>query len=109
MPISSLRAADIKPLKTRILVRKYKRPEKVGSIFLNPAWLVDNSRALWEVVKASAKAEEYLGVALPPETILVTLPSRGVHVILDEPEEHYFLFAEEVVKIINWTEEDEET
>lgn len=107
MPYTTLKATDITPLKTRILVKKYQRPEKIGSIFLSPAWLVDHSRALWEVVKASPKAEDYLGVALPPDTILVTLPNRGLHVILDEPEEHYFLFAEEVMKIIPLWDEDE--
>ena len=106
MPFTKLKAADVEPYKTRILVRKYSKPERVGSILLNPAWLVDNSRALWEVVKASKKAEEYLGLPLPPDTILVTLPNRGLFQNLDEKEEHYFLFAEEVVKVIAIEEEE---
>ena len=99
-----LKLSDIKPYGTRILVRKYTKPEKIGNIWLNPAWLVDNSRALWEVVVSTAKAEEYLGLALPVNTILITLPNRGYHFpLLSEQDEHYFLFAEEIVKIIPWS------
>ena len=103
--MTNLKASDITPVGTRILVRKYTKPEKIGSIWLNPAWLVDNSRALWEVVKSTEKADKYTGLELLPDTILITMPNRGVFADLDEKIEHYFLFAEEIIKIIPWSSE----
>lgn len=101
---------SIEPYGSRILVRKYRKPEKIGSILLNPAWLVDNSRALWEVIKvAPCKCTKkqpnkcpncYLGLEIEPDWILITLPNRGTHIPLWDQEEMYFLFAEEVVKYI---------
>ena len=98
MPL--LYAKDIEPIGSRLLVRKYIKPEKIGSLYLNPAWLTDNSRALWEVVKISKKAEDYFGMKVKKDSIVITLPNRGVHYPLWDKEEHYFLFAEEVVKWI---------
>jgi len=95
-----LHAKDIKPLGTRMLVTKYKKPEKIGSLYLNPAWLVDNSRALWEVVATTPKANDYLGLEIEPGWILVTMPNRGLHSCLWDADEIYYLFAEEVVKWI---------
>jgi len=108
MSYPTLKASQITPYKTRILVKKYTKPKKIGSILINPAWRVDNSRALWEVVKAGKAAEEYLGLELPPNTILITLPNRGSFAPLDEKIEHYFLFAEEIVKIISWRDDEVE-
>lgn len=94
-------AKDLEPLGTRILVRKYTKPEMIGSIHINPAWQVDNSRALWEVVKAPQAAKDYVGLDIQPDWILVTLPNRGLYVEgLWDAAEHYLLFAEEIVKYI---------
>jgi hypothetical protein len=105
-----LTSDDIEPLGTRMLVRKYRKPEKIGSIYINPAWAVDNSRALWEVVKAGKCrctkkrpnhcAECYLGMEIEEGTIVVTLPNRGVYACLWDEDEIFYLFAEEVMKWI---------
>lgn len=94
------KVSDIRPLGTRMLVRKYVRPERIGSLYVPPSFDVDNSRSLWEVVKSTEKANKYLGVGLQEGDLLVTLPNRGVYVEVDDAAEHYFLFAEEVVKYI---------
>ena len=61
---------------------------------------MDNSRALWEVVKSSKKANDYLGLEIEKDWILVTLPNRGSYVELWDKDEHYFLYAEEILKYI---------
>lgn len=92
---------NLTPFGSRMIVKKYMKPEKVGSIYVNPAWRQDNSRALWELVKMSEGAKKYLGLDLPEGSILITLPNRGVYLpTLDTDAEYYFLFAEEVVKWI---------
>jgi hypothetical protein len=115
-----LKPEQLKPLGRRIIVRKYTRPERVGSIWLNPAWRQDNSRSLWEPIAFSEKAMEWfrenlvfaheLEAVESGECILVTAPNRGVHIsVIDDPREHYFLMAEEVVKVIPFEEgEDDE-
>ena len=98
---------EIEPYGSRLLVKKYTKPDKIGSIYVNPAWKQDNSRALWELVKMSPGAEKYLGLKMPVGSIIITLPNRGVHFpTLGEDFEYYFLFAEEVVKWIqkDWTD-----
>ena len=47
-----------------VLVRKYTKPEMIGSLYLSDAWRVDNSRSLWEVVETTPKATEELGFEL---------------------------------------------
>ena len=98
--MSEIYASDVEPYGYRMLVRKYKKPEKIGSIWINPAWQVDNSRALWEVVKTSKMANEWLGLEIEPDWILVTLPNRGTYSYLDDKDEIYYLDAREVVKWI---------
>ena len=95
-----------------VLVRKYVKPEKIGSIFLNPAWRVDNSRSLWEVVETTEKATESLNYELEPAWILITPRNAGT--VIDRREdsdgfyEVFLLWAKSIVKVIPWTSTEED-
>lgn len=95
-----------------IVARKYRRPERVRGIWTSPAWRVDNSRSLWEVVQSSPEANEMLQMDLEPGWIVVTPPRFGVfweHVEVEneegrpELEERFLLHAAGILYYIPWT------
>jgi len=94
----------MKPRRRKILVRKYEKPEMIGSIYVNPAWKTDNSRALWEVIESSPEANDFLKMDLEPDWILITPPRSGVFVWWnDEGKEVFTLDATVVARIVPWT------
>lgn len=113
----------------RILARKYRKVEKIGSIWVNPAWQTDNSRSLWEPIAYSANAIDYLcdgiGIERDPnepkalpyrealetrQAILVTAPHSGalMPVDLEGEDEVFLLWAKDVVRIHPWMEEEDD-
>lgn len=62
----------IRPLGERILVKAYERPKEYGLLVLPDTHLQDKSWSLWEVVKASGRANDSLGVELGEGDILKT-------------------------------------
>ena len=87
-----------------LLARKYEKPEKIGSIYVNPAWKTDNSRSLWEVVRSSPEADETLGTEVEEDWILVTAPNSGVLLTHDSKTREVFLLtALSVLKVVPWT------
>jgi len=95
-----------------VLVRKYVKPEKIGSIFVGPAWRVDNSRSLWEVVETTPKATKRLGYELEEGWILITPPNAGVVIDRREDDEGFFevflIWAHLIAKVIPWTTKEED-
>ncbi len=87
----------------KLLARKYEKPEKIGSIYVNPAWRIDNSRSLWEVVESTEEANSVLGVELEPDWILITSPNSGVLFEHREATEIFLLAASSVLRIVPWT------
>jgi hypothetical protein len=103
----------------RIAARKYVKPEKIGSLYVNPAWAVDNSRSLWEPLAFSARAIDFLmdGIGLERDAnddralpyrealetlqcVLVTPPDRGA--LMPEvagEREVFVLWADEVLRV----------
>ena len=101
----------------KLLARKYTKPEQIKGIWTNPAWRVDNSRSLWEVVESTPDANEVLGVDLEPDWILVTSPNSGVFLHHDSEEddegrtslvEVFLLAASSVLRVIPWTTDSED-
>lgn len=89
-----------------MLARKYEKPAQVGRVLLNPAWLVDNSRALWEVVTPPADNDR---LRLRAGWIVVTPPNSGVYtseVDLGVGIEAYFLSSALVVRVIPFGDDD---
>lgn len=102
---------EIRLAGSRLLCRKYVKPEKIGMIWLNPLWRTDNSRALWELVAWSPAAEEALGMKLKKDYILITPPRRGYYcsdIELPDGDAAFFLEASEVIQIYPWISEDVE-
>ena len=60
----------IQPLKAEIIIKKYKAPAKVGSLWLPDQAIEDKTGTLWEVVKSTEKADLEVGVALGVGDIL---------------------------------------
>lgn len=87
----------------KLLATRYTRPDKVGSIHLSPAYLMDTSRGLWEVVETTPAADARLGVALAPGWILVAAPNSGVFFETRNGEDVFLLAASSVRRIIPWT------
>jgi len=56
--------------KGEVIVKKYVRPEKVGSLYLPETSLEDTTGTLWEVVKSNEKADKAYGAPLYPGDIL---------------------------------------
>jgi hypothetical protein len=92
----------VRPRRGLFFVRKYTKPEMVRGIYTNPAWRVDNSRSLWEVLEETEL--ETFGITLQPDWIVVTAPHRGTHIpSYDAPYEVYALSKAEIVRVIPWT------
>lgn len=97
---------NLRPLGTRIIVRKYELPEKIGSIHVPEAWRGDRSLQVFEVVKTTEKANAALGIELTPDDIVETRRSWEMVSHPQLPEDHYFLNAEDVASIYPWNEEE---
>ena len=94
-----------------VLVRKYVKPRIIRGIHVAPAWRVDNSRSLWEVVETTPKATAYLGYELEADWIVITAPNAGTVIDRREDEEGFFevflLWAHTIVKVVPWATEGE--
>ena len=110
----------------RIAARKYQRRERFGSLYLPPAYNVDNSRSLWEPLAFSARAINFLceGIGLERDPndpkalpyrqaleslqcVLVTPPNRGAVLPEVEGEREVFVFwADDVVRVHPYAVED---
>lgn len=95
----SIEIDKVRPLGHRILVRRYRKPEKVGSIILPDSVRDDFTLSLWEFVKAAPAALKFLGYDLQPDDIIQTRPMRGVFLGDDF---HALIDAREVIGVIPW-------
>jgi len=77
-----------------------------------PAWRVDNSRSLWEVVGTTPKATQELGYELEEGWILVTPRNSGTIIDRREDEEGFFevflIWSKFILKTIPWTTAEED-
>lgn len=88
----------------KLLATRYEKPEMIGSLYLNPAYLTDTSRSLWEVCETTDAANAKLRVVLEPGWILVTPPNSGVFFRDGEDGRAVFLLAASSIRrIIPWT------
>jgi len=99
-------------LRPFVLVRKYVKPKMIGSIHTNPAWRVDNSRSLWEVVETTEKATAKLGYELEAGWIVITPRNAGTVIDRREDEEGFYevflIWAYMIVRVVPWTTNEED-
>jgi len=95
-----------------VLVRKYVKPSLIRGIHVAPAWRVDNSRSLWEVVETTPLATERLGYELKKDWIVITPRNYGTIIDRGEDEDGFFeiflLKVGWIVKVIPWTSTEED-
>ncbi len=95
-----------------VLVRKYVKPAKIKSIWVGPAWRVDHSRSLWEVVETTPKATAQLRYTLEKDWIVITPPNAGTVIDRREDEDGFYevflIWAHTILKVIPWTTKEEE-
>jgi len=74
---------------------------------MGPAWRVDNSRSLWEVVETTPKATKRRGYELEKDWIVITPPNAGTVIDRREDEDGFFevflLWDHTIIKVIPWT------
>ena len=103
---------SLKWLHPFVLVRKYVKPALIRGIHVAPAWRVDNSRSLWEVVETTPKATALLGYELEPKWIVITPRNAGTVIDRREDEEGfyevYLLWSKTILKVIPWTTKEED-
>jgi len=56
-----------------VLVRRYEKPHMLGSLLTPLEYRFDASWTLWEVVKSTNAADDFLGTPLQNDDILTTL------------------------------------
>jgi co-chaperonin GroES (HSP10) len=101
----NLDLATIRPLGERILVKRYEKPEQIRGIWLSDDARIDGTLSLWEVVRATEKAEHVLGCDLAEDDIVQTRPWRGYFLNEMQPGEgarYAFIEAREVINVIKW-------
>lgn len=102
---------SIRPIGGRLLCTRYYRPERLSEhIIGNPAWLRDNNRQLWRLVRWDEKGAAILqagGMEPAAGMLLVTAPYQGVREpAVDDREEHFWIWADQVLMVLE--EEDGE-
>ena len=98
--------ARIETLKAEIIVKKYIRPEWVGSLILPEQSREDKTGQIWEVVKSNDKADEVLGQILSVGDILKVRWGRTTELGVEDPEDGRKMFlikAEDVYHCIKNT------
>jgi co-chaperonin GroES (HSP10) len=92
----------IKPTGTRLLCVQYEKPEETpGGIIIPQGSRRDTSNQLWEVVAVGPKAEEALGFAVDPGSIVKTRWGEGVDLGVDLEGTHRPLFILDADRVFN--------
>ena len=105
----------IAPLGQRILVKVYERPETTpGGLIIPGTARIDDSWQLYEAVKASPKAEEFLGQRITEGDILRTNVCTPVGTGLtdgtEDRRELFFITADQIRQVIRntWSNDDDQ-
>ena len=88
--------ATMKILGDRLMVRRYERPEQVGSIIVPKMARTDQSRTLWEFIKAGEDA--ILDIEMQVGDILRTRDETGIHI----GDGFWLIPSEQVEAIYTW-------
>lgn len=96
--MSTLDTQALRLIGKKVLVKRYEKPEQVKGIFIPDPYRVDDTHSIYEWVKGSPEAVEWLGTEPQEGDILVTRPWAAV--MFDR--EFGFLEVEQIVKVVAW-------
>lgn len=96
---------EIRPLRNKILVRQYKRPEQVGSVLIPEPLRMNLTYDVWEFVKAHPSVEERFGIKFTEGDILKTFPFAGIYVAEIDNVHYFMIDASAVESLIPWATE----
>ncbi len=88
--------STMKILGARLMVRRYERPEMHGSIVIPDMARTDQSRTLWEFVKAGSGVE--LDIEYEVGDILRTRDETGIHI----GDGFWLIPSEQVEGVYTW-------
>lgn len=92
----------IKPTRGNILVRPYRRPEKIGSIIV-PEQARDNvTLTAWEFIRAGEGVTENWGVSLKEGDIVRTSAIGAIFVRKIDEVDYYMVNVSQVREVIPW-------
>jgi co-chaperonin GroES (HSP10) len=93
----------IAPLGTKLLARRYERPEATpGGITIPETLRVDETFSLWECVRCGPKVGRTLGIVPSADDILHTPAWRGVFVATIDEVDYYMLEEADVRAVQRW-------
>lgn len=96
----------VRPTGTKILVRRYEKPERtLGGIIIPEAWRGANCDGIWEFVRAAPGAARILGYELDESRnyLLFTRDLQGVHLGRIGDVDYWMLEAKQVQSVREWT------
>lgn len=101
-----MKATDIRLLGSKILVRRYEKPELYNDAIVIPdQYRKDLSGTLWEYIKGGPQAADVLGMNVGEGEILRTPPWPAVHI----GDDLWVMEAGAVAEIMLWKGEDDES
>jgi hypothetical protein len=105
-----LEPSAIRPLRDLVLVRRYERPERIGSIWVPDEARFDPTLSLWEVERAGPRASALLGHELERDDIVATRPRVGATFIEQlvpgfDPR-YALLSAQHILQVVRWREQE---
>lgn len=101
--MSKLTLARIKRLLgDKVLVRPYRRPERIGSIIV-PETARDNSTlTAWEFVRADFDMRERWGVELRDGDLIRTAPIGALYLANIDDVNYYIVTCDSIREVIPW-------
>ena len=91
----------IETLKAEVIVKKYFKPEKVGSLFIPEQSRPDKTGTVWEVVKSNDKADLEAGEKISKEDIVKVRWGHVTSLGVEDPEDSKGLYLIKVSDIFH--------
>ena len=82
----------IQPMKSEVIVKKYTKPKKVGSIWLPDQVIEDKTGTVWEVVRSNEKADLEVGATMNVGDILRVRWGHATDLGCEDPADERALY-----------------
>ena len=108
-PRRPIDALTITPRKDLVLVKRYEKPERYGSLFIPHSFAEDATWSLWEVVRVGSEVANLAGIEVAVDDVLSTRAlTSGVPIPyydIRDNRDLFFLGVGEIQKITKWRDE----